>query len=333
MNTSLFGLLAFVTMPLSPAANAMQTGDDPDARGHVLELDEMVVEPENDCAPEFQDEEGNCPVKRVAGANAFVANSAMAPWQVSIQSFKYKDLTPEELRAHAEWEHRHKCGGTVISKRWVLTAAHCITDERQKRAFDLRLRVGTKDLEPMGGCEFRVGRRIRHPGWTEDRKADDIGLLEILPHRDPACMAALKPVTLDYGQVELNDADGVRVFGWGKTREGSSGRKSARLLGANLEYWINEECVKELKNKGIDASKVTDSNICAYRDQADACKGDSGGPLVLNKRGQPVVQVGIVSWGRGCARQGVPGIYTRVSSYADWIKQQTGLQIRPRRAR
>ena len=296
-------------------------------RTATADLDTLVIQRDNDCPQSARDGEGNCPPRRVAGANAFVAPAGSAPWQVSIQVYEY-DPTEADLRRWEEWEWRHKCGGTVISKRWVLTAAHCITDSRRERSFDLRVRVGVSDLTPMSGCEFRLGRRIRHEGWTKADKAHDVGVLELLPHRDPACMAALRPVPLDYGQVELADFDTLRVFGWGKTQEGRAGRKSARLLAADLEYWGVNECREALNER-----RVVYTNICAYKEQADACKGDSGGPLLLRERGKPRVQVGIVSWGKGCARRGKPGIYTRVRDYVPWIEQKTGLTIRPRRAR
>ena len=331
MLTMLFAATTMVVPPThqeaAPPPAESQAAIDPDSREYVVDLDTIVIEEDNDCAPRFRDAEGNCPPKRVAGANAFVAEPGMAPWQVSLQVFEY-DPTAEDLRRWSEWEWRHKCGGTVISKRWVLTAAHCITDSRKQETFDLRARIGVTDLAPMGGCEFKLGRRIRHKEWTKEEKMHDVGVLELLPHPNPACMAALTPVKLDVGQVDLEAFDTLRVFGWGKTREGRSGRFSSALLAADLEYWTVNEC-----RSALDEDRVVFSNVCAYRDQADACRGDSGGPLMLRQRGKPSVQVGIVSWGRGCARQGLPGIYTRVSTYVPWIELQTGLRLRPRRAR
>lgn len=320
--------LSLVATALSVTHPAVTQTVDEDARLHRPELDTMVIETEDRCADHARDAQGNCPPMRIAGANAIVASEGMAPWQVSIQSYKWKNYTAEELRRWPEWELRHKCGGTVLSKRWVLTAAHCLNDARLKPSFDLRLRIGQNDLTPMGGCEYRVGKRIRHENWTKAAKAHDVGVLEILPHPDPACMAALTPIDLDIGQFEFEDGDTLRVFGWGKTTEGDSGRGSARLLAADLEYWDVNACRAALED-----DRVVYTNICAYKDQADACKGDSGGPLIMQKSNKPRVQVGIVSWGKGCARQDYPGIYTKVREYIPWIEQNTGLRLRPRRAR
>ncbi len=71
---------------------------------------------------------------------------------------------------------------------------------------------------------------------------------------------------------------------------------------------------------------VSDGQICAGLPQGgnDACQADSGGPLIkINRDGCPY-QIGVVSWGIGCGRENTPGVYTRVSSYSDWIESHTG---------
>ena len=70
------------------------------------------------------------------------------------------------------------------------------------------------------------------------------------------------------------------------------------------------------------SSSITDGMICAGRKGKDSCQGDSGGPMV-NMNGE---QVGIVSWGYGCAAAGYPGVYTRVSNYASWIENHSRIE-------
>ena len=119
------------------------------------------------------------------------------------------------------------------------------------------------------------------------------------------------------------------ISGWGFT-VGDDGLAypSPVLLGTNVDDVTNEQCQTDYGAKENPPNTVTDDMMCAYGDVKGFCIGDAGGPLVIangtNPEMDPTIQVGIASWGGGyndgCIFQGFPEVYTRVSSYVDWIR-------------
>lgn len=108
----------------------------------------------------------------------------------------------------------------------------------------------------------------------------------------------------------------VFVTGWGRT--GQDDIPSLSLRKVSLQVIANDKC-KTITSIG---EHITDSMLCAYEVNKDACQGDSGGPLVIGNHSK-MQQIGIVSWGIGCAKPGFPGVYTRLTSYLDWILKHT----------
>ena len=197
------------------------------------------------------------------------------------------------------------CGGTLIAPTVVLTAAHCVRDE----AGDVIAPGGVEVL--AGGGDLGAGDRIpvalvrAHPGYRDDGDAPDAALL-VLSRASAAPPAAYaRP-----GQ----DADGERpgaIAGWGELGDGT-GAYPSTLMAAPLTIFSPQRCADAL---GEAFSRT--GALCAGRlgGGVNACAGDSGGPL---RDGSGLV-VGITSWGVGCGRPGLPGVYTRVSAVAAWI--------------
>jgi hypothetical protein len=303
----------------APAADAEAEeeigSDERNARIEIEEVDTSGLPP---CVPT---EETPCPVRRIISPSQFQMAIRAIPWQASIQSFRYTDYTAAELAEVPEWERRHKCGGTMIARQWILTAAHCLTAARMQPDFDLRVRLRSADLARGGGCLYRVDRRIRHPRYNSQTLRNDIALLHFRLPRSGACRNLPPSVSLSGDNPDPGRGVTVAAYGWGRTSAGANGRQSAVLLGAFMEVVTTETCSSRLN------SSLDDSTLCAYRPRTDTCRGDSGGPLVLDRRREAAVQIGIVSWGRGCARRGMPGVYTRVSHYIPWIERTIGRQL------
>eukprot|EP00090_Calanus_glacialis_P033644 TRINITY_DN55945_c0_g1_i1.p1 TRINITY_DN55945_c0_g1~~TRINITY_DN55945_c0_g1_i1.p1 ORF type:complete len:120 (+),score=32.97 TRINITY_DN55945_c0_g1_i1:2-361(+) len=100
--------------------------------------------------------------------------------------------------------------------------------------------------------------------------------------------------------------------GWGVTQEG--GQKAQYLREVRVKTMKNAEC-----GRSYGPGSITTSMLCAAEDGKDACQGDSGGPLVVREGNKKYVQIGLVSWGAGCARREYPGVYTRITKVHSWI--------------
>lgn len=174
------------------------------------------------------------------------------------------------------------------------------------------VRVGEYDFQKTDRAkhDHRVMRIVRHPQYNQSTYFSDIALLKV--DRPIQFTNYVRPACLPDNQ-EFTGRNAV-VVGWGSTSFG--GPSSNILQQVTLPIWSNQECEQKI---GL---RVYEVFMCAgLKNEGghDACQGDSGGPLLLRNTADRWSVAGIVSWGFKCAQKGVPGVYTRVSQFNDWI--------------
>lgn len=214
------------------------------------------------------------------------------------------------------------CGATLYNTEYVITAAHCVSDDS---ASSLSVQVHRHDLDASVASEGAVTMGVEtiyiHPNYNDNTVDNDIAVLKLSSAVDDISVfgSAYNTVELDDGSYTI-DGQTLTVAGWGHTSSGGSSSGVAHEV--NVPYVSYEDCTGA--DSDYSASSVTeDVMICAgdlSNGGIDSCQGDSGGPLFEYCDDGSVVLVGIVSWGYGCADEGAPGVYTRVSAFVDFVE-------------
>jgi secreted trypsin-like serine protease len=200
------------------------------------------------------------------------------------------------------------CGGAVIAARVVLTAAHCVT--RTGVNTSITATIGRANLTNTAvGQVIRSTYVFRSPQYATTGTFD-WALIELAsaPSTPRLTIAA-------QGDTSLNTGN-FTVMGWGATREG--GPQSTTLRKATVPFVSDATCAQAY------GELAPATEICAGFTQGgvDTCQGDSGGPMIKTLSTGAVREVGIVSYGNGCARPGFPGVYGEVQAFSNSIKSR-----------
>ncbi|CAF3035415.1 unnamed protein product [Rotaria sp. Silwood2] len=249
--------------------------------------------------------------------------------------YKNVELTPSRIVGGEEavpysWsfmvslQHRssnsHFCGGSIFSDSYILTAAHCVDDETPDR---IQIVAGVHNRSDPNGVIREVDHIHVHPGWSSSssERRHDIAMLHLSQPLRLASNQLLSricvPKVESPNNVETYPSNGTRLaaIGWGNIKQSWLDNSPDNLHQVQVFTIDNND---PICNKSLYDTQV---QFCAalYEGGKDTCQGDSGGPILqwLDNRWE---QVGITSFGKGCAIEGDPGIYTRLAYYYDWME-------------
>ena len=224
---------------------------------------------------------------------------------------------------------RHACGGALIARFWIVTAAHCVKpdgqweSEGQRQAFFKRyfkVKLGAEDLVESSAMVYSIDRVFVHNDFTPKPIANDIALIHLVPDSRPRNPVEIKTVALHIGP-NLPSETPVTSTGWGKMQASDQFPATIFNRAIKLQTTDLDGCPRQAGMTRL--SKV----VCARADGKKMCKGDSGSPLILTNGRVPRI-VGVVSWGlstdKNCGPTGQPGVYTEIEAFAPWICKVMG---------
>ena len=197
----------------------------------------------------------------------------------------------------------HFCGGTLIAANKILTAAHCLADFSSTEIKNsITVVLGSSSLgSSSGATTFKIAGYKIDSRYDASTSQFDVAVITLNG------TSTITPAPINTSTAVPAVGEKTYVAGWGSTQEG--GNVSSALKYTTVAVVSNAECTNDY------GSDIYFGSLCAFTKNTDSCQGDSGGPL-YSYDGTKLTVIGVVSWGNGCAREGYPGVYSRLSEFS-----------------
>jgi len=277
----------------------------------LLSLVSSIVHADNDLRPRPMNqlrqevEEVDAENEEAARSSSKTTNSLRVMEDVSTIDFNPQIVGGDEVNPPFKYPfmvNAGGCGASLVAPNVLLSAAHC------GNGYINQVKIGRHNLNDSNEDyeTFNVVEEVPHPNYNEATLDYDYMMLKL----DGS--SSRTPVQLDTGDdTSLLDAgNDVIVMGWGTTSSGGS--LSNVLLEVEVDVISQAQCQDAYSNP------ITERMVCAARTGKDSCQGDSGGPIIDKATGK---QIGVVSWGIGCANSNYPGVYAKVRDQIGWIQE------------
>jgi hypothetical protein len=211
------------------------------------------------------------------------------------------------------------CGGTLISNCHVLTAAHCVADQREGMPDGLYINA-FNPFQGNPGKDFHfslVADTIIHPNFDNGNNENDVALLTLEICADISDFPVMEVADDAFMSSSVPNGVLLTVSGFGRLAADSQAAQIEQLQKVEVPF-INSNACDSFYTGG----RITPDMVCAGRPEGgqDSCQGDSGGPLFLENNAGTQTQVGIVSWGTGCAEPNKPGVYASTAFHYSFIQ-------------
>lgn len=215
------------------------------------------------------------------------------------------------------------CGGALIDCSHILTAAHCVKSLYPE---EIMVRIGDWDAasksELYKDASHEVSDIFIHERFYAGSLHNDIAVLRLHHKIQWSSMPHVAPICLPNPQKQPMSGSKCWVTGWGKDAFLQQGDYQAILQEVDVNVVDPRTCQNALQRAGLgNRFAMHHGWLCAGGEEGkDACSGDGGGPLVCGtEHGHGATLAGLVSWGVGCGERGVPGVYTNIANYVNWI--------------